>query len=61
MGEKLKCSFDDCTNEGKYLVRGRTPASGEIQAMVCEACMPRLSKNTKDISMGTEKTDGKAD
>lgn len=62
---RVRCSFDDCKNDGKYFVRARTDAGGVvriagnivapsvIQAMVCEACKPRLSQNTKDISMSS--------
>lgn len=52
--KKVKCSFDDCQNDGKYLVRAHTRASGEIQAMVCETCKPRLLGGPKNISMGTK-------
>ena len=51
--KKVKCSFDDCKNDGKYLVSARTRASGEIQAMVCESCKPRLSPHS-NVSMGTK-------
>jgi hypothetical protein len=52
MGEKVKCSFEDCSNDGQLLLRAFTLASGQVRIMVCEACLPRLSKN-QNVSMGT--------
>lgn len=49
---KLKCSFEDCQNDGKHLLRAFTLASGQVRIMVCDACLPRLSKH-QNVSMGT--------